>query len=95
MGGGGAPPPPPPPSPGGELGEQAAELRRCGEVEAGERLVEQQHPRLVHEGARDGGTLHLPARQSGHRLSGAVAEAEPAHEVGGAGAALTHRYPVQ
>src|SRR5438128_3330701 len=44
-------------APAGQLGEQAAELRRRGEVEAGERLVEQQHPRLVHQGARDGGAL--------------------------------------
>src|SRR3989442_4791524 len=79
----------------GQLGEQPAELRRRREVEAGERLVEQQYPRLVDQGARDGGALHPPARQGGPWLFRPVAEDEPAHQIVGAGAAVPGRYGVQ
>src|SRR3989454_753312 len=47
----------------GELCEQAAQLGRRCEVESRERLVQQQHPRLVQQRAGDPGALHQAPRE--------------------------------
>src|SRR6267143_1029202 len=48
---------------GGLLGEKLAEFLRGGAIEPREGFVEQQHPRIVDQGARDGDALHETARQ--------------------------------
>jgi ABC-type branched-subunit amino acid transport system ATPase component len=46
-------------------------------VEAGERLVEHEHPRLVHERRRDLDPLLVAERQAGEDVGRAVGEGEP------------------
>ena len=52
--------------------EQQSRLR----IEAGARLVEEEHLRIVHHGARDGEALHHAAGESADHLVGAVGQLE-------------------
>src|ERR1041385_3107776 len=65
----------------GVLRQQSTERLRGAAVESGERLVEQQHLRIVHEGPRDRRALHEAARQRAHRTIGVIGEAESSKQV--------------
>ena len=65
-----------PPLPG-ERRDQRFEQLGAGAVEAGERLVEQQHPGVLDEGAGDQRALALAAGELAEGLPGERAEADP------------------
>src|ERR1051326_6127502 len=60
---------------------RATERFRGAAVESGERLVEQQHLRIVHERPRHRRALHEAARQRAHRTIGVIGEAESSKQV--------------
>src|ERR1041384_3787335 len=75
----------------GVLRQQSTERLRGAAVESGERLVEQQHLRIVHEGPRDRRALHEAARQRAPRTMGESGGAEPRRQVVGYGAVEERR----
>ena len=67
-----------------ELGEQSANLPRGREVQPRERLVEEQHLRVVHQRLRDRGPLRQPAGEGPDPSVGLVRDRETAHHLRGA-----------
>jgi hypothetical protein len=64
-------------------------------VEAGERLVEHQHVRVVHQRRGDLRPLLVAQRQVVHRVGEALAETEALQQVTGAGGRIATVEPVQ
>ncbi len=63
-----------------DVPEQQAGLR----IEAGGRLVEEQHFGIVHHGAGDGEALHHAAGEAADHVVGAVGQLEAFQQFGGA-----------
>ena len=68
----------------GERAQQVAQLDPAAGVEAGRRLVEEQHGRVVHQRAHQAEPLLLPAGQHVHRLVGVLRQARPLEQLDGA-----------
>src|SRR5262249_21675144 len=61
---------------GGKLGQQPLEELRARTVDSGERLVEEEHRRVLHQGAGDENALPLTARELAELRIRNVAEAD-------------------
>ena len=64
------------------LREESAERLARDPVESRERLIEEQHARIVHQRARDRHSLHETARQRAHRPLGLVDQSQPLEQIG-------------
>ncbi len=62
-------------------------------IQAGGRLVQEQHRGVVHHGAGNGEALHHAAGKAAHHLVGAVGQLEAVEQLGGALLALAGRLP--
>src|SRR5438067_5315840 len=66
----------------GILREKLAKRLARDTVESRERLVEEQHARIVHQRARDRDPLHQTARQRAHRPFGLVDQSQSLEQIG-------------
>ena len=65
------------PALGAQLAEQRLDQLGARGIHPGERLVEQEHPRVLHQGAREQRALALAARQLAEVRVGLLGEADP------------------
>jgi hypothetical protein len=82
-----------PPTLDGELGNQAVEQLLAGPIHADEGLVQEEHRRLLHEGAREEHPLALPAGERAERALLELAQADAPERLSSASSLGTSERP--
>src|SRR5437667_7096220 len=78
-----------------QLAQERPQLGRRGEIEPGERLVQEQHGRIVDQGLGDRRALRQTPGERPHGLIRPIAHAEAPQHLGGAGRAARGGHPVE